>query len=313
MPSKAKPPDPDRLVRDQPGVYRSEDGRFTVRSDAAGAWYVGDGERTNELGLDLVFGPLATLAEARDAVRQQRQAPTGQTAEEAAALAAAAPAVPTRTRPERAKRRPSSAAEAQPRAPADSAAALRARPVTSAKPARASEQERPAPEPERPSAKPTSPAPEPEPAAPAVHRARRRRTGDARDEVVDAVRRINDAWLEGRPEDVTQDLDEDVVFVAPGFARRAEGRDAAVQSYRDFLASATIGQFTESDLSVDVWGDTAVASHRYEIEWTAKGKQHRDRGHDLFVFRRAAGTWRAAFRLQTEEEREPGDQDRPRR
>jgi ketosteroid isomerase-like protein len=284
MPKKPKPPDPDRLVREQPGVYRSEDGRFTVRSDAAGAWYVGDGERTNELGLDLVFGPLATLAEAKNAVRRQREEPTGQTADEAAALAATALTLPARTRPKRPKRPSVAEAEAEPEPPA--------------KPEPAAKRQPPA-EPE-PAAEPVRSA-EREPPTPAVHRARRRRTNDARDDVAAAIRRINDAWLEGRVDDVAQDLDEQVVFVQPGFDGRLEGRKRAIQSYSDFVASATVRQFTESDLSVDLWGDTAVATYRFEIEWEAEGEQHRDRGHDLFVFRLAPGSWRAVLRLRTEE------------
>jgi hypothetical protein len=264
MPKKPKPPDPDRLVRDQPGVYRSEDGRFTVRSDAAGAWYVSDAERSNELGLDLVFGPLATLAEAKDAVRRQREEPTGQTADQSAELAATARAVAPHMA--KADRRPRGRSTVEPEAP------IQPEPLTEA-----------------------------EPPMPAVHRARRRRTGDARDDVVDTLRRINDAWLQRKVDEMASALDDRVVFVQPEFGGRVEGRERAIQSYREFLASATILEFSESELSADVWGDSAVATYRYALDWEADGDRHHDEGHDLFVFRRSRDMWLAVFRLQTQE------------
>ena len=80
MAKKAKPADPNRLVRDAPGSYHTEDGRLHVRSDAAGAWFLTDDGRTNELGLELVLGPFRSLADAREAVGHQRDDPAGQTA-----------------------------------------------------------------------------------------------------------------------------------------------------------------------------------------------------------------------------------------
>lgn len=61
------PPDPDRLVRQSAGTYRTEDGRFEVRSGDTG-WFVVDSEQTNEFGQELMHGPFATLNAARQAV-----------------------------------------------------------------------------------------------------------------------------------------------------------------------------------------------------------------------------------------------------
>jgi len=294
MPKKPKAPDPDRLVRDQPGVYRSEDGRFTVRSDAAGAWYVGDGERTNELGLDLALGPLATLAEAKEMVRHQREAPTGQTADEAAAKAAKAPPLPERKAAERTK-----ASKPEPGAKLKAVA----EPVSGAKPAARARASVPTgrklavvPEPELE----PEPEPEPEPPKPAVYRPRRRPTGDARDEVAAIVHRINDAWLEGRFDDMAADLGEGVVFVQAGFAARVEGRKRAVDSLRELVGSAAVAEYSESDLAIDAWGDAAVATYRYKIGWEPAAKRPDHVGRDLFVLRRAGGSWIAVYRLVAE-------------
>jgi hypothetical protein len=72
----AKPVDPDKLVREQAGRYRTADDRFTVESDRSGAWYVVDSQELDELGLPRVSGPHATLAGARRQVAEARTAPT---------------------------------------------------------------------------------------------------------------------------------------------------------------------------------------------------------------------------------------------
>lgn len=73
----AAEPDPDRLIRQKAGSYRTEDGRFEVEQADVG-WFVVDTEQTNELGLPLTQGPLATLkavAEALPAARKVKPMP----------------------------------------------------------------------------------------------------------------------------------------------------------------------------------------------------------------------------------------------
>lgn len=59
--------DPDSLVRQSAGAYRSADGRFTVEQSDAN-WFLVDTQQTNELGQELIHGPFATLKQARAAV-----------------------------------------------------------------------------------------------------------------------------------------------------------------------------------------------------------------------------------------------------
>jgi hypothetical protein len=78
----AAEPDPDRLIRQKAGSYRTEDGRFEVEQADVG-WFVVDTEQTNELGLPLTQGPLPTLkavAEALPAARKVKPMPRAPTA-----------------------------------------------------------------------------------------------------------------------------------------------------------------------------------------------------------------------------------------
>jgi uncharacterized protein (TIGR02246 family) len=115
-------------------------------------------------------------------------------------------------------------------------------------------------------------------------------------EIRDLLRAINLAWRRGQVEQMRECFHPDAVIVAPGFRTRAQGREACLKSYQDFIDSTTVTQYGESAVTVDVWGDTAVASYHFEIAWDVKGQPFRDSGHDVFVFHREAGRWWAVWR-----------------
>lgn len=77
MPKKKAAPgegdsDPDRLVRQEAGTYRTADERFEVRQTDAG-WFLLDTTQHDELGQPLLRGPFPTLAASRDALSAARK------------------------------------------------------------------------------------------------------------------------------------------------------------------------------------------------------------------------------------------------
>lgn len=66
--------DPDKLVRQAAGTYRTADGRFEVRGGTTGGWFLVDAEQTNDFGQELIQGPFATLAMVRAAIPSARSA-----------------------------------------------------------------------------------------------------------------------------------------------------------------------------------------------------------------------------------------------
>jgi hypothetical protein len=69
------PADPDKLVRQTAGSYRTADDRFEARQAALG-WFLVDTEQSNEFGQELIHGPFATLKELRAAIPGSRTAKT---------------------------------------------------------------------------------------------------------------------------------------------------------------------------------------------------------------------------------------------
>ncbi len=72
--AKALDDDPDRLVRQEDGSYRTADDRFGV-AQANGTWFLSDANVADELGQPRVAGPFPTLKAIRDAIPNARSSP----------------------------------------------------------------------------------------------------------------------------------------------------------------------------------------------------------------------------------------------
>lgn len=123
-----------------------------------------------------------------------------------------------------------------------------------------------------------------------------------RGDAVAAMHRINQAWLEGRVDDLAPLVHPEIVMVMPGFAARAKGRDSFLAGFRDFCQNATIQEFNTHDQQVDVAGDTAVAAFRYDMLYERSGERYRATGRDLWVLQKQGGVWIAVWRAMLEME-----------
>lgn len=110
------------------------------------------------------------------------------------------------------------------------------------------------------------------------------------------IEELNQTWVENRPEELSRFFREDIVIVHPDFEARAVGRDACMESYKEFCARAGVREFREVDPHIDVFDDTAVVTYAFDIAYELEGKLHRETGRDLFVLVREDGKWRAAWR-----------------
>jgi ketosteroid isomerase-like protein len=123
--------------------------------------------------------------------------------------------------------------------------------------------------------------------------------------VLAVLQQINRAWLEGRPADILPFLHPQMTMAYPGFSGRAEGAEALIAGFQDFCQNATVQSYAESDHQVDLAGNSAVASFRFEMVYARDGSSWRSTGRDLWVFERRGDGWLAVWRtmLDVAEER----------
>ncbi|HEY1337841.1 MAG TPA: nuclear transport factor 2 family protein [Bryobacteraceae bacterium] len=117
-----------------------------------------------------------------------------------------------------------------------------------------------------------------------------------REEILSLLTRINNAWSQGRPLELNQYFDDQMVIRGPQFQEMGRGREACVRSYVDFLNNAKVHQFSLGEVQVDLHGDTAMATYPWEMTYELQSGTYTESGYDLFVFSHASGAWRAIWR-----------------
>lgn len=127
-------------------------------------------------------------------------------------------------------------------------------------------------------------------------------------EVEDAaasMRRINAAWLAGAVDDLVPLLHQDVVMAFPGFAGAVQGRDGVLAGFHDFCENAKIEHFREYDHRVDVVGEVAVVTFRFEMVYERSGERSRSTGRDMWVLQREGRRWIAVWRTMLDVQETP--------
>ena len=119
------------------------------------------------------------------------------------------------------------------------------------------------------------------------------------------MRLINQAWIDGRVEDLAPLVHSEIVMVFPDFAGKIQGREEFLAGFHDFCATAAIQAYQEHDQQVDVAGDKAVITFRYEMVYERSGERYRANGRDLWVFQNQDGAWIAVWRAMLEMKEDP--------
>ncbi len=126
-----------------------------------------------------------------------------------------------------------------------------------------------------------------------------------RESAAAAMRHINRAWLAGQVQDIAALLHPEIVMVLPDFAGRVQGREELLAGFQNFCRNATIREFRDHDQQIDVAGEAAVITFRYEMVYERSGGRYRSTGRDLWVFQKQETGWIAVWRTMLDVEESP--------
>jgi uncharacterized protein (TIGR02246 family) len=112
------------------------------------------------------------------------------------------------------------------------------------------------------------------------------------------LERFTAAWQASDSEALRGILHPDCVFVPPGGATRAQGRDACIATYRDFFARAEIVSYKEEPV-IDVFERVAIATVGWEMTWRMGGRDESATGRDVLVLETDGTRWQILWRTQS--------------
>ena len=111
------------------------------------------------------------------------------------------------------------------------------------------------------------------------------------DEVWHYVKSMNHAWTQQRGAGLQQFFHPRMVAITATDRRRLEGRDACLASWTGFAANAEIREWQEHDAHVELFGDTAVVSYFYKLDFSIGGQNYIAQGRDMMTLVRDAERW----------------------
>lgn len=125
---------------------------------------------------------------------------------------------------------------------------------------------------------------------------------DANEELKQLMDAINAVWFEQQYDQFVRLFHQDIVFNSPDFSRQIKGREACVQSYRDFMRLATIDFFQAQSPQIDQSETTAVVKVPFEMHYRINEKNLREKGMDIFVCTDFQDRWVAVWRYMVQTE-----------
>jgi hypothetical protein len=110
-------------------------------------------------------------------------------------------------------------------------------------------------------------------------------------EIWRTVRAMNDAWTQGRPDDLAQFFHPDMVAITATDRLRREGGAACIDGWKRFAETTTIHRWQEREPMIRVYGDAAVVAYYFELRFDSNGQRIEMGGRDMFFFIKQGGRW----------------------
>jgi ketosteroid isomerase-like protein len=117
-------------------------------------------------------------------------------------------------------------------------------------------------------------------------------------EIESFVERLNDSWLNDKLENMDMFFHKQVVMLQPGTNKKVIGREAMIDSYREFVESSEVSDFRTKDLAIDVFEDTAVVFYTFRIKYRVETTNYDEDGSETLVLHRHNDRWLIVWRMQ---------------
>jgi len=110
-------------------------------------------------------------------------------------------------------------------------------------------------------------------------------------EIWTTVRKMNDAWTKGNPDDLVGYFHRDMIAITATERNRIDGGADCVAGWKGFANAAQIHRWEEIDPVIHVYGDSAVVTYYYDMAFDMGGQSMELGGRDMFFFVKEDGRW----------------------
>lgn len=107
---------------------------------------------------------------------------------------------------------------------------------------------------------------------------------------------FHQAWQAGDLGPIETLLHEEVVFSSPDFGSEVKGKAACLQTFSTYFERAITRRFEAGEVSLHIWGNTAVAYAPFEVEYEVSGNNLEEEAVDLMVFQLDGEDWKLIYR-----------------
>ena len=97
------------------------------------------------------------------------------------------------------------------------------------------------------------------------------------------IRQMNQAWVEGRFEELGDYFHEEVVMLMPGSPHILRGREPMVASYREFTAMARVHQFAFGEIALFPFGSLTMAHARFSVDYEIPSGRFAEEGMEIYA------------------------------
>ncbi len=116
------------------------------------------------------------------------------------------------------------------------------------------------------------------------------------------IRDLNQAWLDGRYDDLYDYYDPAVVMLPPGSDTPVVGIGPLVESYRQFGSSATLHKFDITEITLYSWNNLTMCHLKFEVDYEIESGRFREEGLDIYAINSSGikpkVVWRTQLALQ---------------
>jgi hypothetical protein len=118
--------------------------------------------------------------------------------------------------------------------------------------------------------------------------------GGENDRLFSLVRRINQAWVQQRPQDilqVSQGGGTNAFLIGDYSPFYISGREDIQEHFSDFYSTGRVNSIAEVNPTVKIFGNMAAVAFDFDLDYAINNQQRRAPGHALYTFTRSGGSW----------------------